>query len=215
MMWLYGSNLRMRDLVFRQVSTQCAISNNVLYLNDLSASLNDTDFVSATGTLNLRQAYQYNGKIAANIANLETLQPLLRASGDQNALAGTVKVDWQGSGSAETFKNTGKLNLTLEKGRYGNLESVQARIDASYSPDGLDVPIIFFATSSMDFQAIAQSKGDTLEIDRIQLNQAWVPPRREARRKGGNQVATERQAVRSGGAPSDGHAVPTTNYAYG
>lgn len=179
-MWLYGSNLRMRDLVFRQVSTQCAISNNIFYLNDLSASLNDTDFVSATGTLNLRPAYQYSGKIAANVANLATLQPLLRASGNQNAFAGTVKVDWQGSGNAETLKNTGKLNLMLEKGRYGNLQSLQARVDASYSPDGLDVPIIFFATSGMDFQAIARTKDDTLEIDQIQLNQTGTPPRREA-----------------------------------
>jgi len=84
-MWLYGSNLRMRDLVLRQVSTQGAISNNVVYLNDFSASLNDTDFVNATGTLNLQRPYHYSGKISANVANLSTLQPLLRASGNQNA----------------------------------------------------------------------------------------------------------------------------------
>ena len=103
----------------------------------------------------------------------------------------------------------------LQKGRYGNLQSLQANVDATYSPDGLDVPIIFFATSSMDFQAIARTKGDTLEIDKIQLNQVRVPPRREAPRNGGNQVKTDRRAVRSGGAPPDERASPTTNYAYG
>jgi len=36
--------------------------------------------------------------------------------------------------------------------------SLQANVDASYSPDGLDVPIIFFATSGMDFRAIAQAE---------------------------------------------------------
>src|SRR5262249_30658278 len=101
-MWLYGSNLKMRDLVLRQVSTQGAISNNVVYLNDLSASLNDTDFVNATGTLGLRRPYYYSGKISANVANLSTLEPLLRASGNQNALAGTIKVDWEGSGQGMT-----------------------------------------------------------------------------------------------------------------
>jgi hypothetical protein len=181
-MWLYGSNLRMRDLVLRQVSTQCVISNNAVYLNDLSASLNDTDFVNANGTLNLRRPYHYSGKVSANVANLSTLQPLLRASGNQNALAGTVKLDWEGSGNAETLKNTGKLNLVLEKGRYGNLQSLKANVDASYSPDGLDVPIIFFATSGMDFNAIARTKDDTLEIDQIQLNQSGTPLRREAAR---------------------------------
>ncbi len=194
-MWLYGSNLRMRDLVLRQVSTQCAISNNVVYLNDLSATLNDTDFVNATGTMNLRRPYHYSGKISANVANLATLQPLLRASGNQNALAGAAKLDWEGSGNAQTFPvaaatrtrpaastNTGKLNLVLQNGRYGNLQSLQANVDASYSPDGLDVPIIFFATSGMDFRAIARTKGDTLEIDKAELNQAGAAPRREAGR---------------------------------
>jgi autotransporter translocation and assembly factor TamB len=146
--------------------------------------LNDTDFVNATGTINLRRPYRYSGKISANVANLSTLQPLLRASGNQNPLAGTAKLDWEGNGNAETFKNSGKLNLALQKGRYGNLQSLQANVDASYSPDGLDVPIIFFATSGMDFRAIARTKGDTLEIDQIQLNQVGTPPRRQAGRSG-------------------------------
>jgi hypothetical protein len=195
-MWLYGSNLRMRDLVLRQINTQCAISNNVVYLNDLSASLNDTDFFNVTGTLNLRRPYHYSAKIAANVANLSTLQPLLRASGNQNALAGTVKVDWEGSGNAETFKNTGKLNLVLEKGRFGNLQSLQANVDASYSPDGLDVPFIFFATSGMDFQAIARTKDDMLEIDRIQLNQVETTPRREAVRGASGERAVPQNQTR-------------------
>ena len=170
-MWVSGSTLRMRDLVFRQLSTQCSISNNVIYLNDCSATLNDTDFLTATGTLNLRRPYHYSGKVSAGVANLSTLQPLLRASGNQNELAGSVKLDWEGSGNAETFKNSGKLNFVLQKGRYGNLQSLQANLDASYSPEGLDMPIMFFATSNMDFHAIAQAKGDTLEIDKIQLDQ--------------------------------------------
>jgi hypothetical protein len=210
-MWLYGSNLRMRDLVLRQVSTQCAISNNVVYLNDLSATLNDTDFVNATGTMNLRRPYHYSGKISANVANLSTLQPLLRASGNQNVLAGTAKLDWEGSGNAETFKDSGKLNLVLQKGRYGDLQSLQANVDASYSPDGLDVPMIFFATSGMDFHAIARTKGDTLEIDQIQLNQVGTPPRQEPVR-GALGRARSATALRAGE-----RALPQnqTKFAYG
>jgi hypothetical protein len=185
-MWIAGANLRMRDLVFRQVSTQCSISNSVIYINDFSASLNDTDFVNATGTLNLLRPHGYSGKISANVANLSTLQPLLRASGNQNDLAGAVRFEWQGSGDAQTFKNSGKLNLALDKGRYGNLQSLRANVDASYSPEGLDVPIIFFATSNMDFQAIARAKGDALEIDKIQLNQVASVPSRAPVRSGAN-----------------------------
>jgi hypothetical protein len=134
----------------------------------------------------LRRPHRYSGKISANVANLSTFQPLLRASGNQNDLAGAVRLEWQGSGDAQTFKSSGKLNLALDKGRYGNLQSLRSNVDASYSPEGLDVPIIFFATSNMDFQAIARAKGDTLEIDKIQLNQVASPPSRAAIRSGAN-----------------------------
>jgi TamB, inner membrane protein subunit of TAM complex len=166
-----GSNLTMHDLVFRQLNAQCPVSNNVIYLKDCSAILNDTDFINATGSLNLKQPHQYNGRVSARVANLSTLEPLLRASGNENELAGSFSLDWEGNGNAQIVKNSGKLKLVLDKGRYGNLQSVQANIDASYSPEGLDVPIIFFATNNMDFQAIAQAKGETLEISKIQLDQ--------------------------------------------
>src|SRR6266699_3059589 len=215
--WLFGSNLRMRDLVFRQVSTQCSVSNNVVYLNDCSATLNDTDFVNATGTVSLRRPYHYSGKMSASVANLSTLQALLRASGNQNALAGSVRLDWEGSGQGMTasqpssskstaaqavapWKNSGKLKLVLEKGRYGNLQSLQTNVDASYSPEGLDVPIIFLATSGMDFHAIAQAKGDKLEIDKIELNQVVnAQPRGAVRGARGEPAAPQAR----------------TNYAYG
>jgi autotransporter translocation and assembly factor TamB len=166
-----GSNLKMRDLVFRQLSTQCSISNNSVYLNDCRASLNDSDFFYATGRLNLRQPYHYNGKVSANVANLSTLRPLLRTFGNQNDLAGSFTLDWEGNGDAQISKSSGNLKFVLEKGRYGNTQSLRANIDASYSPDGLDVPIIFFATGNTGFQAVAQAKGETLEITRIQLDQ--------------------------------------------
>ena len=197
--WVSGTNLKMRDLVFRQLSSHCSISNNVVYLNDLSAVLNDSDYVNATGRLNLRRPYHYAGKISANVANLSTLQPLLRASGNQNELAGSTNLDWQGEGDAQAFRNSGNLKLVLEKARYGNLQGLQANIDASYSPDGLDVPIIFFATRNMDFNAIARTRGDTLEIDKIQLNQLVAQPQK-ARSQAPGEAALPQQRA---------------NYAYG
>jgi hypothetical protein len=168
---IFGSNLKMRDLIFKQLSSQSSISDNVIYLNDLTASLNERDFVSGHGSLDLHAPYHYSGSASSSISNLSTLQPMLRAFGNQNDLAGSLSFDWEGSGNAQTFKNSGKLKLVLEKGRYGDLKSLRANVDATYSPDGLDVPIIFFASNNMDFQAIAQAKGETLEISKIQLDQ--------------------------------------------
>ena len=198
---LSGSNLKMRDLVVQRLSAQSSIANNVIHLNECSATLNNTDYVNATGTFNLQPPQHYSGKASASVSNLAALEPLLRAFGNQSQLAGSFKLDWEGSGNAHAFKNTGNLKLVLEKARYGNLQGLQANIDASYSPDGLDVPIIFFATTNMDFNAIARTKGDTLEIDKIQLNQVVAPQPRRAGRTG----------APGEGAPSQ----QRTNYAYG
>jgi len=198
---LSGSNLKMRDLVVQHLSAQSSIANNVIHLSECSANLNNTDYVNATGTFNLQPPQHYSGKASAGVSNLAVLEPLLRAFGNQSQLAGSSKLDWEGSGNAQAFKNTGNLKLVLEKARYGNLQGLQANIDASYSPEGLDVPIIFFATANMDFNAIARTKGDTLEIDKIQLNQVVAPqPQRAARSGAPGKAAVPQQR---------------TNYAYG
>lgn len=167
----YGGDLKMRDLVFRLVSSQVSITNSVVYLNDLTAALNERDFVRANGQFDLRGKHSYSGKLSANIANLSTLKPMLRAAGNENELGGSFAINWEGAGEAATIHNNGKLQVTLEKGRYGDAQPLQAKIDANYTPEGLDVPIIFFASNKMDFQAIAQAKGETFEISKIELNQ--------------------------------------------
>src|SRR5205823_11259867 len=99
---IFGSNLKMRGLVFKQLSSQSSISNNVIYLNDLTASLNERDFVNGHGSFNLRAPYHYSGKISANVSNLSTVQPVLSAFGNENDLSGSVAFDWEGSGNAQT-----------------------------------------------------------------------------------------------------------------
>jgi autotransporter translocation and assembly factor TamB len=198
---LSGSNLKMRDLVVQRLSAQSSIANNVIHINECSASLNNTDYVNATGTLNLQSPQHYNGKVSASVMNLAVFEPLLRAFGNQSQLAGSVKLDWEGNGNAQTLRNTGNLKLVLEKARYGNLQGLQANINASYSPEGLDVPIIFFATTNMDFNAIARTKDDKLEIDKIQLNQTIASQPKRADRSG---TVGERALPQQG-----------ANYAYG
>jgi autotransporter translocation and assembly factor TamB len=183
-----GSDLKIRDLVVQQVRVQSSIAKNVVHIDEGSATLNQTDFLDAKGTLGLQPPYDYNGKVSARIANLAVMEPLLRAFGNQTQLAGSLQLDWDGNGQRMTaspvfakatagrqplapWRNSGNLKLVLENGRYGNMQGVHANVDASYSPEGLDAPTISFTTDNMDFQAIARAKGDRLEIDKIQLDQ--------------------------------------------
>jgi len=168
---IFGANLRMRDLAIEFVSGQCIVANSVVYLNDLTAKLNERDHVTANAVVDLRAPFAYRGKLAANIDDLAVFKPLLRAMKNENELGGSLLVDWEGSGEAKTFRNSGTLRLILDDGRWGSADQLQANVQADYSPDELDVPIIFIGSDKMDFQAIAHAEGDTLEITKVQLDQ--------------------------------------------
>jgi autotransporter translocation and assembly factor TamB len=155
-----------------EISGQATVSRNVVYLNDFTAKLNERDYIAGHGVLSLDKPYRYSGKVSANVADLARLKPVLVAMGNNNEIAGSLVIDWEGSGeAAEEFKNSGKLKLTLEKGRYANLHALQANIEADYSPEGLNVPTIFLGSDKMSFQANLTAKDSTLEISKIQIDQ--------------------------------------------
>ena len=168
---IFGQNITAKNLLVRQLTTQASMNGSTIYLNDLTAALSEKDSVKATGTFSLQKPNHYSGKLIADIADLAVFKPVLKAAHNQNELAGSLQINWEGSGDARAFTNSGVLKLTLDKGRYGDLRSLQANVDANYSPDGLNVPIIFLGSDRMDFQAIAQTTGQTLEISKIQIDQ--------------------------------------------
>lgn len=167
----YGSNLKFRNLTIPTMSGQLTISNNIVYLNDLTANLNELDYVGANGTFSLDSPHSYSGKLVARVADIARLKPVLAATGNNNEVAGSLLIDWEGTGELSEFKNSGKLKLLLEKGRYANLEALQANVEATYSPDELNVPILFFGSDKMDFQATLTAHGSELEVSRIQIDQ--------------------------------------------
>ncbi|MGZ4983448.1 MAG: translocation/assembly module TamB domain-containing protein, partial [Chthoniobacterales bacterium] len=168
---VYGTNLRAQNLTIRELSSHIAIYRNMIYVNDLTATLSGQDFVRASGQFGLDKPYHYKGSVAANISDLAQFKPLLVAIGNKNELAGSLVVDWNGSGQAANFNHSGEMKLAREKGRYANLQGLQAKVEATYAPDGLSVPIIYFGSDKMNFQAVGESNGTTLEISKIEIDQ--------------------------------------------
>jgi autotransporter translocation and assembly factor TamB len=80
-------------------------------------------------------------------------------------------VNWKGEGEVATFKNNGDLNLKLERGRYADLQNLQASVEAHYTPQELNVPIIYLGSDKLVFQAVLHAKDSTLEISKIQIDQ--------------------------------------------
>lgn len=174
---LNGQNIAMNKLLVRQLDMQATIVKNAVYLNDLTATLNEHDFIKAQGTLSLQKPYHYSGTATANLADLSTFEPLLNGRGPNGSaqsktqLAGSLVVNWKGQGDAATFKNQGDLTLKLDHGRYADLQNLQANIQAHYTPQELSVPIVYLASDKFSFQAILQAKDSTLEISKIEIDQ--------------------------------------------
>jgi hypothetical protein len=137
----------------------------------LTANLNQRDFVNGQGTLDLRGERKFAGKLTIDIADLNTLKPLLEASGNKTELGGSFTMNWNGHGSLAKLTEIGSLKLDWKNGRLGNMKAMTANIDATYSQAGLEVPTFFIGSDRMDFQAIVSAKGETLEISKIQLDQ--------------------------------------------
>ena len=167
----YGSDLRVRNLAIPQLSTSGSIWRSKVFLNDLTANLNQRDFVNAQGTLDLRAQRNFTGKLSIDIADMNTLKPLLEATGNKTELGGAFAMNWEGRGSRARIAENGSLKLIWSRGRFGNMRELQANIDAGYTPGGLEIPIVFFRSDRMDFQAIVSARGERLEISKIQLDQ--------------------------------------------
>lgn len=166
-----GSNLKFRTVNIPQISGQASIVRNVVHLNNFTAKLNEQDSIAGSGVFSLDAPHAYSGKLSANVADLARMKPVLAAFGNDNDIAGSLVIDWEGSGEVVGFKNTGKLKLALEDGRYANLDELQANIDADYSPEGLNISTIFLGSDKMTFQAILTAKDETLEVTKIQIDQ--------------------------------------------
>ena len=182
---LSGQEIAAQNLVVKQLSMQTAIANDTVYLNDLTATLNDKDYVNAHGTVKLQKPFAYTGAATANLADLSKFEPLLVggsagglgsaapatvAEKKKTPLAGSLVLNWNGQGEAATLKNNGDLSLELEKGRYGYLQDLQAKVEA-HTPQELQVLIVYLASNKLVFQAILQAKESTLEISKIQIDQ--------------------------------------------
>ncbi len=168
---LYATNLVAQGLTLPEVSAHGTLAGNVVYLSDLTAQLNKNDYVRAFGSVGLDAPHRYSGKLELSVANLSTFEPLLRAMDNQTKLAGKLAVNWEGSGSLANLKNTGDLQLTLENGRYGELDELEAKIDANYTPQELNIPIVYVKSDKLMFQAIMQAKGAALEATKVQIIQ--------------------------------------------
>ena len=154
---LYGQEIAAEKLVVKQLSMQMAIANNRAFLNDLTATMNEKDYVNAHGTVELQKPFRYTGAVTANLADLSTFAPLLASAEKKTPLAGSLVVNWNGLGEAGPSRTTvtSSSSSSTVVMRPANL---QANVEAHYTPQELNVPIVFLGSDKLSFQAILRAK---------------------------------------------------------
>jgi len=174
-----GQQIAAKKLVVRQLDLQTTITNNLLRLTDLTATINDQDYLHAEGEMQLRNPFPYRAKAKAHLADLSAFEPLLNQGRPESPppatrtrLAGSLVLDWNGEGDLKTIPKRGDLHFRLEKGRYADLQNLEADIEARYTPAQLNVPIVFLGSDKLVLEASVQTRDAQLEISNLQISQA-------------------------------------------
>ena len=168
---LSGEEITAQKLLVKQLSAQVAIAKNVAYLNDLTVTMNEKDYLVANGTAKLQKPFAYSGAMTANLADLTAFEPLLATEEKKTPLAGSLVVTWNGQGEVSTFKNNGDLHLKLEKARFADLKNLEAAVEAHYTPQQLEVPTLYLASDKLSLQTSVQAKDGKLQISNLEIDQ--------------------------------------------
>ena len=183
---LSGREIAAQKLLVKELSAQGTIAENVVYLNDFTARLNEKNYMEADGSVQLQKPFHYSASMTANLGNLSTFEPLLnsgepesmlpagkekKAERKKTPLAGSLVMQWNGQGDVSSPEKKGDLKFRLERARYADLQNLHADIEAHYTSREFNVPIFSVGSDKFDLEAVVQAKDSVLEVSRIAINQ--------------------------------------------
>ena len=182
---LSGEQIAARKLLVKHLSAQVAIAENVAYLNDFTATVNEKNYVVANGTMQMQKPFHYAGSVTANLADLSTFEPLLRSGapggpgsstpaatrGKATPLAGSLVLNWNGQGDVATSLKSGDLKLKLERARYADLQNLHADLEAHYTSREFNIPVFSLGSDQLNLEAVVQARDATLELSKIEVSQ--------------------------------------------
>lgn len=135
-----GSNLAFQELTGEKLNVDITIEKSVANVKACELTINANDHLAAAGKITLEKMFAYEGTLSAHVKDIALFQPLLRASGKTELLAGSVAFDWSGSGSISPPAHTGKGALEIQKARYGGIDLTEVKIGGVYFPGTASFP---------------------------------------------------------------------------
>ncbi|MEI8341645.1 MAG: hypothetical protein WCH43_08945, partial [Verrucomicrobiota bacterium] len=162
-----GTRLSFAEFSSEKLSVEVPVTNNIATINLFELRLNATDGVTGNGSIALHKPFAYDGKLVAAIRDLAVFNPLLQAAGFNKPVAGSLDMDWQGSGNAALMQHSGAGHLKLQKGRFGDLLPLELAVAGNYSPESIDFPTFQLEAGINKLDATVRLRDHDLEVNDI------------------------------------------------
>ncbi len=141
-----------RDFSADRLALEIALTENTATIETLNLALNPADGFAGSGHVELRAPFRYDGALQVQLHDLskfDSLVPNLKGG-----LAGSVSLNWSGSGEVRTIRHSGSIDLKVANAEAGDaLKAINAEVAGAYSPEFIDVPTLTVTTDKGDFAA--------------------------------------------------------------
>lgn len=132
-----GRDIVINGLEVPTIDGNVRVADNAAQLPSLRIAFNEDNGITASGRVQLSEPFAYEGSLAVNLTDLSIFDPF-----SPQSLAGSLSIAWSGSGNVREMQHSGSGNLTLTNGQFGDQTELEARIEANYTPDRIDVPVL-------------------------------------------------------------------------
>lgn len=165
-----GREFVLNGLEVPTVDGSLVVADNEARLDDFSLVFDDENFIHASGAARLEAPYAYHGALRANFANLSIFDPV-----SPEPLAGSLTAEWEGNGTSAKPQHSGRGKVVLTNGQYGALTALQADVEAAYTPEMLEMPVLRLSAEMGGIEAKVHWRNDTLTISDLAAQWKGLP----------------------------------------
>lgn len=161
--------LEARDLVFQQFSARHLAVNIPVAHNSargitFQLDINGKDQINGEGSLDLRAPFAYEGRLSGSLHDLSVFQPLVKSP-----LAGSLDIDWHGSGQLQLLHHSGEGRIALRNGRIADFTRVDGEVAGIYSPESIELGTFHIRSDQGSVQAGIKLHDERLHVDELRL----------------------------------------------
>jgi len=167
------TNITYQDFTAESLTLKVAITHSIATIEALDFALNQTDGFTGKGRVELRKPFTYDGSLQANVRDLSKFNALVQNI--KNGIGGSLSLNWQGNGNVAEMQHSGNIALALSNAKAAEVQTINAQIAGTYSPELIDLPTFWITTNKGDLLATIGLKDRVLTIGNILVKQANKP----------------------------------------